>query len=108
LRTYEVRLTDRAEEDLAGLFEYISETLLMPSAAERAYSEIKAVCLSLDQSPKRGATVRFEPYRSTGIRWVPARNYTVFFRVDDESLTVSVLRILHRHREWRTLLSGDD
>jgi plasmid stabilization system protein ParE len=78
LRTYEVRLTDRVEEDLAGLFEYISGTLFMPLAAERAYSEIKAACLSLDQSPKRGAPVRFEPHRSTGIRWVLARNYTVF------------------------------
>jgi plasmid stabilization system protein ParE len=30
------------------------------------------------------------------------------FRVDDETLTVNILRILHRRREWQTLLSEDD
>jgi plasmid stabilization system protein ParE len=107
LQTYKVRLTDRAERDIIQLFEYISTTLLMPSAAERIYSEIKAACLSLDQSPKRGALVRFEPYRSMGTRWIPAQNYTVFFRVDDEGLTVNILRILYKRREWQTLLSEE-
>jgi plasmid stabilization system protein ParE len=107
LQTYKVRLTDKAEQDLIQLFEYISETLFMPASAERIYSEIKAACLSLGQSPKRGALVRFEPCRSMSIRWIPVQNYTVFFRVDDERLTVSILRILYKRREWQTLLSEE-
>jgi toxin ParE1/3/4 len=104
LKTYEACLTDRAEKDLIQIFEYISETLLMPAAAKRVYSKVKAACLSLDQSPKRGALVRFEPCRSMGIRWIPSQSYTIFFRVDDERLTVNILRILYKHREWQTLL----
>jgi plasmid stabilization system protein ParE len=107
LPTYKVRLTDKAEQDLIQLFEYISETLFMPSAAKRIYSEIKAACLSLDQSPKRGPLVQFEPFRSMGIRWIPAQNYTIFFVADDDTLTVNILRILYKRREWRVLLSEE-
>ena len=103
-KSYQVSLGQTAEDDLDELYEYIATVLKNPTAALRVYTSIKTSVLSLSSGPLSRPLVSFEPHRSRGIRWKPAENYMIFFKVDEANATAQVLRILYKRRQWQSLL----
>ena len=87
--------TFTARQDLRSIYEYISFTLLAPDAARNTTDRIMAAVRSLESMPERNPLYREEPWHSQGVRFIPVRNYLVFYTISTEIDTVSVARIMY-------------
>ncbi len=91
--------TFAARQDLRDIYEYIAFTLLAPSAARKTADRIMETIRSLESMPERNPLYKEEPWRSQGVRFVPVRNYLVFYTVNNETDTVCVSRIMYGARD---------
>ena len=91
--------TFMARQDLCNIYEYIALTLLAPDAARNTTDRIMATVRTLESMPERNPLYKEEPWHSRGVRFVPVRNYLVFYTVNKETDTVSVVRIMYGARD---------
>ena len=89
MRRYEVLISDRANDDMEAIYNYIAETLLAPDSAGKQYDRIAEAILSLEQIPKRMKIMDSEPERSKGLRALRVDNYTVFFTINAEKIYIA-------------------
>jgi toxin ParE1/3/4 len=94
-----IRYTYTARQDLRSIYEYIAYTLLVPKTAETVSEHIMAEVRSLKELPERNPLYKEEPWHSQGVRFMPVKNYLVFYTVDSAAETVSIARILYGGRD---------
>lgn len=102
---YKVMYTAGAKKDLRNILRYISEELLTPENAVRQTQRIMEAVRKLDTMPKRNRLYEEEPWHSRGLRFFPVDNYLVFYKTDDETEIVYVVRIMYSGRDIRKQLS---
>ncbi len=90
---YKVMYTAGAKKDLRNIFRYISEELLAP---ENAAGQTERM---LHTMPNRNRLYEEEPWHSRGLRFFPVDNYLVFYKTDDETEAVYVVRIMYGGRD---------
>jgi len=105
MEQYEVLISDKANEDMDGIYTYIAETLLEPVTAANQYDRIADAILSLEIMPERIRLMDSEPERSKGLRPLIVDNYTVFFVIHAE--TVRIARVLYSASDIRKRLSEE-
>ena len=59
---------------------------------------------SLEKMPKRHALVKNEHLASLGFRFLPIRNYLIFYIVRDDKNSVTIERFLHSRRDWLCII----
>lgn len=64
---YKLLLTEQADLDLRGMYEYIAFTLLEPNIAAGQLLSIENAIRSLDEMPHRFRLFENEPWHSRGI-----------------------------------------
>lgn len=96
---YSVVITKQAEEDLRGIFEYISFTLYEPGYAAHKLQKLEQAISRLNYMPERYKKYEEEPWAKIGLRKMPVDNYNIFYFVDNEIEQVTVLRILYSKRD---------
>ena len=102
MKHYEVLISDKANEDMEAIFRYISKTLLAPESAVNQYNKIADAILSLEEMPERIKVMDSEPEHSRGLRPLIVGNYTVFFIISTD--TVSIARVLYSASDIRKRL----
>ena len=102
---YSVRIGRIALDDLAATYDYIADVLKSPSAAQRTYNSVAAAIESLSSFPKRHKLMESEPGKSAGLRVLIVDNYAAFYRVDDETSVVEVVRVLYAKSDLDSRLS---
>ena len=95
----------QAEEDLRGIFEYITFELLSPENAEKQLERLEKQILSLDEMPERFPRYGKEPWHSRCVRFVAVDNYIVFYLPDVEEQVVTILRVMYSGRNIEEQLS---
>ena len=96
---YKVMYTAGAKKDLRNIFRYISEELLAP---ENATGQTERIMTAM---PNRNRLYEEEPWHSRGLRFFPVDNYLVFYKTDDETEIVYVVRIMYGGRDVHKQLS---
>lgn len=71
---YDIEISDQAEIDLSGIFEYIAFELQAPENASGQLNRLEACIMDLDHMPKRYRQYELEPWKSRGLRVVPVDN----------------------------------
>ncbi len=89
MERYAVRITDRALSDMEGIYDYIAVDLLSPENAMGQYDRIANSIMRLKILPQRYAELE----AVKGLRRMPVDNFSVFFRIDD--MTVTVTNVLY-------------
>ena len=79
---YEVELSEQADSDLRGIFEYIAFELQSPENASGQLDRLEEQILSLDTMPGRYRKYEKEPWKSRGLRVLPVDNYVVLYIPD--------------------------
>ena len=102
---FKVIISAQAENDLRGLFEYITFELLSPENAEKQLNRLEKQILSLDEMPERFPRYGKEPWYSRGLRFASIDNYIVFYIPDIEEQTVTILRVMYSGRNMEEQLS---
>ncbi|MBW9212348.1 MULTISPECIES: type II toxin-antitoxin system RelE/ParE family toxin [Terrabacteria group] len=105
--SYLVTLTREAEEDLRGIYAYITFSLLSPQNAKGQIDRIQKVIQSLDEFPMRHRLVDSEPWKSRGVHIVPCDNFLIFYLVKEEKAEVIISRILYGKRNLEEELNSD-
>ena len=82
-----------ALSDMEQIYSYIADRLLEPDTAMGQYNRIAEAIQSLNILPERCALVESEPERTQGLRQMLVDNYSVFYIVGED--TVSVARVLY-------------
>ena len=102
---WEVEFTDQARHDLRDILDYITYELQEPQIAVNLVRQITKEILSLNQMPMRYRLYDEEPWHSRGLRFFPVGNYLVFYKTDDETEIVYVVRIMYGGRDVHKQLS---
>ncbi|MEY8366586.1 type II toxin-antitoxin system RelE/ParE family toxin [Anaerovoracaceae bacterium 41-7] len=98
-KKYIINYSQDALDDLRDLYVYISSKLLAPGTAAGQVGRIRKGIRSLDFMPTRYALVEWEPWRSMRIHQLPVDNFIVYYLVDDETESVTVVRIFYGGRD---------
>ena len=104
--TFRVVISIHAEEDLRGIFEYISFELLSIDNAKKQLERLEKKILNLNEMPERFPRYGKEPWYSRGLRLVTVDNYIVFYIPDIKEQVVTVLRVMYSARNIEKQLSA--
>ncbi len=103
--TYSVIYSPEARNDIRDIYSYIAFELLVPGTAEGQVNRIRKVIHSLDFMPSRNAIVDWEPWKSMGMYRVLVDNYVVFYTINNDALTVTIIRIVYGGRDLQNVAS---
>ncbi len=70
---YEVEVSEQADSDLRGIFEYIAFELQSPENASGQLDRLEEQILSLDTMPERYRKYEKEPWKSRGLSCITSR-----------------------------------
>ena len=96
---YEVEVSEQADSDLRGIFEYIAFELQSPENASGQLDRLEEQILSLNTLPERYRKYEKEPWKSRGLRVLPVDNYVVFYISDSDKKVVTILRVMYAGRD---------
>ena len=98
----EIRLTSRAEADLAGIADYTIETFGIEQA-RRYRDEIEGCFRTIAESPRLG---RSAEALSAGLRRIEHRSHVIFYLADESG--VLIVRVLHSSMDAGRHVSGPE
>ena len=101
---YKVVPSERARKDILDIIGYITSELDSPEAARKLLIALYKEMNSLDTMPKRFAFVSDERLAQMGIRSIPVKNYIIFYTVDEQKKSVTIIRVMYSKRDWANLL----
>lgn len=96
---YEIILTPDAEEDLWELRNYIADMLLSPGTALEYVCAVREEIASLAQFPARFKPLDDEPWHSRSVRRLLAKNYFVYYWIDEPRKRVYVMNVIYSRRD---------
>ena len=97
--SYNVGYSVDALDDLREIYSYIANELLVPETAFAQLSRIRKEVRSLDFMPARYALVDWEPWHSMKMHQLPVDNFIVYYLIDYEKRSVTVVRIFYGGRD---------
>ena len=93
--TYQINITDQANQDLRNIFEYIAFELQELQVAIGQLNRLEKEIYSLDQMPERYRVYDREPWRSRNLHIMPVDNYLVFYIPKTDDKTVYITRVFY-------------
>lgn len=104
---YKIIYSPEALDDLRSIYLYIAEELLAEQAAANQVSRIRKEIRRLDTFPEKHEFVEWEPWHSMGMRWFPINNYNVYYLIEEQDETVSIVRIFYSGRDIEHIIRGN-
>ncbi|MCM1146210.1 MAG: type II toxin-antitoxin system RelE/ParE family toxin [Blautia sp.] len=92
---YQVIYSPEALDDIRKIYSYIAFELQVPDTALNQVNRIRKEIRSLDSMPMRYSIVDWEPWKSMQMHKVPVDNYVVYYLIDSNLYTVTVIRIVY-------------
>ena len=89
MKQYDVKISHAALSDMEQIYSYIADRLLEPDTAMGQYNRIAEAIQSLNILPERCALVESEPERTQGLRQMLVDNYSVFYIVGEDTVSVA-------------------
>ena len=99
MEPFEIIITPDAEADLMELRNYIAYVLLAPDTALSYIWEIRKEISALSEIPGRIKPVDEEPWHSRGLRKIMAKNFYIYFRIDEAANRVYILNVIYDQRD---------
>jgi len=101
---YDVHISDKAEDDLNSIIDYLLYKLKAPGAADDFIAAFEQKIENIKSSPKAFKIIDDDVLRMEEIRVMQINNYLAFYLVDDNSKTASIIRVLYGRRDWLNIL----
>lgn len=96
---FEIQISEQADIDLRGVFEYIAFELQSPKNASGQLDRLEESIMGLVQMPERFRQYEKEPWHSRSLRVMPVDNYCVFYILDKESCVITIIRVMYGGRD---------
>ncbi|HEL0567462.1 TPA: type II toxin-antitoxin system RelE/ParE family toxin [Streptococcus equi subsp. zooepidemicus] len=101
---YKILVSETYHRDLKGILLYISHNLDAPFTASDLLDEINTTVSALSTMPHRYGLVDDAYLRHKEFRKCLVKNYIIFYKVNEETKTVLIHRILHTRQNWIDIL----
>lgn len=101
---YKVLRTDKADEQLREIIFYIADDSGSVDIALNYLDKIETAIKRLEDFPDSGNIPRYSVLRKQGYRVLIVERHLVFYKVDHESLIVTIYAIVDGRREYRNLI----
>ena len=102
---YNVRIMEKAEEDLSEIVDYISDTLKNPKAADNLLIDFFGEKENLADNPYMYPLSDNPVLQSEGYhRFLFYRNFIALYLIADEEKIVSIMRIFYAKRDYANLI----
>ena len=95
---YKVVYLPIARRQLEEAVAYIAEELCAPDAADDLLNAVDEAVRALSEMPYRHALYPLLFAMKREIRFVPVRNYNLFYVVNEDQKTVEIWRLIHQLR----------
>lgn len=105
--SYLVSISREAEDDLRGIYAYISFNLLSPQNAKGQIDRIQKVIQSLSEFPLRYRLMEREPWKSRGLHVALCDNFLIFYLVIEANKEVIITRVLYGKRNIEEELNSN-
>ena len=99
-------MTRQAEEQLSEIVQYISVTLRSPQAGMNTLDALEEEIDSLSAMPSRYPTIEDDPAGDRGIRKTRAKNFNIYYRVDDAQKRVNILAVCYARRDQKRVIEN--
>lgn len=96
---YEIEVSEQADSDLRGIFEYIAFELQALENASGQLDRLEEQILSLDTIPERYRKYEKELWKTRGLRVLPVDNYVILYIPDSDKKVVTILRVMYAGRD---------
>ncbi len=106
-KPYRVIYAPQAVDDLRDIYFYIAKSLQAPDTARNQVSRIRMEIRSLDFMPMRYSVVDWTPWKGRNMRHFPVDHFVVFYLVDPDAMTVSIIRIVYGGRDLRHIIDSE-
>lgn len=104
---YQVIYSPEALDDIRKIYSYIAFELQVPETALNQVNRIRKEVRSLDFMPMRYSIVDWEPWKSMQMHKVPVDNYVVYYIVDPNLSTVTVIRIVYGGQDIESSIKSE-
>ena len=101
---YKVHITASTKQDYYKAEDYIAQKLYSYSGAFNLAKSFREAINDLKFFPKKYPLCNDELLHMWGIRFVPVKNYLLFYVVREDERAVYVLRFLYSKRNWQKIL----
>ncbi len=91
MKTYRVKITHSALQDMEALYHYIAVHLHSPANAMQQYNRIADVIEGLNTMPKRFKLFGVEPWSSRGMHRMNVDHYAVFYYILEDAVVVTAV-----------------
>ena len=105
--SYNVGYSVDALDDLREIYSYIANELLVPETAAAQLGRIRKKVRTLDFMPARYALVSWEPWHSMKIHQLTIDNFIVYYLIDYEKRSVTVVRIFYDGRDIEGIVNSN-
>lgn len=107
-KTYSVKITSQAEEQIQEIIFYITHELKAPEAALHLLDTLENSFASLANFPQRVVLVDEEPWHTKEVHRLSVKNFLVYFWIDEENMKVQVIAVIYEKRDQLYQLSQID
>lgn len=102
-----VYYSPEALDDLRKIYSYIAFELQAPETAQKQVARIRNEIRTLDFMPLRYSIVDWEPWKSMQMHSFPVNNYIVYYTVDSEKASVTIVRIFYSGRDVESIILSE-
>lgn len=90
---YTVFVSQQAYREIDGIYGYLRENFQSIETAEAIVELIEKAIFSLSEMPHRGSERKVGVYAYQGYRQIFVKNYTILYRIEQESNSVIILTV---------------
>ncbi|MBD5497534.1 MAG: type II toxin-antitoxin system RelE/ParE family toxin [Lachnospiraceae bacterium] len=101
---YKVIYSPAAFDDIRNIYLYIAQEIQVPDTAQNQVNRIRKKIRSLDFAPNRYSLVEWEPWKSMQMHKMPVDNYVVYYLVEEQTDTVTVVRIFYSGQDVKSII----
>lgn len=105
---YNVEYSADAFGDLREIYTYIADELKVPGIAKTQVNRIRRELRALDFMLTRHALVEWEPWNSMEMRQLLVDNFIVYYLIDNEERTVTIVRIFYGRRDVEHIVNSSE
>lgn len=104
MNKYRILLTKNAKDDLIEIRNYITYDLLSPDISKKFIYGLRKSISQLYYFPYKFPQIKTKYIDGQSYRYMPYKNFLVFYEIKELEYTIHILRILYKKRNWAEIL----
>ena len=104
MERYKLEVMPRAAADLDSIYEYISQELTAPMAAQSLMQKVEDSFMRLRDFPETGSICQDELLQRKGYRKLVVNKYIGLYTVNHVEKTVIIMRVVHSRQNYASFV----